>query len=88
MDVKTIAACIIAVELTTREENFTYQRGCLREALEFLCDHDMPGAIHALGNAIDHAYRPDWTETRPEVAVCEEAFQVLTCGPRQKGGAA
>lgn len=82
------AACIIAVELTTREYDINYQRGCLQEALEFLCNHDIPGAIHTLGDAIDHAHRDGWTETRPEVAVCVMVFDLLTKGVRQEGGAA
>ncbi|MDZ7811864.1 MAG: hypothetical protein U5L74_01560 [Ideonella sp.] len=41
-------------------------------------DKHMAAAVHTLGDGIDHAHRPGWTETRREVGVCVEAFNILT----------
>jgi len=62
-----------------------YQRWALEAARENLLAGDVDAAVHKLGDAIDHAHRPGWTETRAEVAVCIDAFRILTA---KTGGAA
>ena len=85
----TAAVAVIAAELSRdSDEQLNYQRDALEEALEHLRNNDIPSAVHVLGDAVDHAHRPGWTETRPEVAVCVEAFRLLTNSVRQEGGVA
>lgn len=50
----------------------------VRPTVMLLIDEYLAAAVHSLGDGIDHAHRPGWTETRDEVAVCVQAFQILT----------
>jgi hypothetical protein len=53
-------------------------------AVVLLIQQYMAAAVQSLGDGIDHAHRPGYTETRREVGVCIEAFNILTT----KGAAA
>ena len=59
--------------------------GCLEpsddaaeKSLDAVIQQHVAEAVQTLGDAVDHAHRDGWTETRKEVAVCVEAFRILT----------
>ncbi|MGY0197689.1 hypothetical protein ACWA7J_21705 [Leptothrix sp. BB-4] len=85
MSAPATALSVIYMGLAAARGPDNYQRGQLQAARDHLEVDNVPAAVHALGDAVDHAHRPGWTETRDEVAVCIKAFRILT---EKAGGAA
>lgn len=74
-----IADALLLLSLTlSMKTEWNYQLSAMKEAFDCLLEDDVPGAVHALGDAVDHANRDGWTEDRPEAVHCLALFRLLT----------
>lgn len=72
-----ILTCLLLVN-DLPEWTMNAERDRLYEALSFLHDDEIESAISSLGQGVEHAYRENFSETRPEAQACKAAFDVLT----------
>lgn len=74
---KVILSCLLEVN-DLPEWTANYERESLYEALSSINDCDLEDAIATLGQAVEHAFREKFSETRPEAEACKQAFDILT----------
>lgn len=74
---KVILSCLLEVN-DLPEWTVNYERESLYEALSWINNCELEEAVATLGQAVEHAFREKWTETRPEADACKEAFDILT----------
>ena len=73
----TILACLLEVN-DLPEWTMNFQRDKLYEALTQIHACEIERAVSTLGQGVEHAYREEYTESRPEAQACKKAFDCLT----------